>query len=303
MTEAGLPVSTSRVDYPALARARSLRDSCRVNLDQVHKDGRGRESFGQQTLNEEDRVGEEEEEEDDLDYFLDDLNDPELQRLEQGRLEIMKAHAFRAATLNSLGFGLHMEVDSGQVEDMVKDMVKGVCTSANVVCHFYHPDESPLGPSLDLHLESIAATNMGTRFIRCYIKPGSAVSYRLCVHKVPALACYKAGMRVAYTETISQFGTGAEVEPRAVDSWLEQSGVLQETPPNLDLQRGEGCNGINETDSTSDEEEVNGLEWAGRGSRVAYACGLEGCSKPYAHDHVSSSGLPGELHHAGMDRP
>ncbi|CAM9101908.1 unnamed protein product [Choristocarpus tenellus] len=266
----------------------------------------GNVGVGWQGAHDQARDTEEESEEDDMDYLLDDQDDPELRRLEQVRLVTMQEQSVRAAMLRTLGYGVHREVSPLQVEKELGGGLEG----GGLVCHFYHP-HFLLGPELDLYLENFSSKYLGTRFIRCFVQPDSESARRIHVQQVPALACYKGGMRMAYTEEMGQFGHGKVLEPLAVNRWLEESGVLQTTAcDDLDILLGKEEGISNDRGESRDGSEsrdgVGADQWTGRGTREAYDCGLEGCCKPYAHDHFLSSGegsLPGEFHFRGLDRP
>eukprot|EP00752_Nemacystus_decipiens_P015562 g13885.t1 len=264
-------------DYPALREARA--NAAAAAARDSRGDGDGDDVIG----SEYDRSGardtngsDDSDDDDDLDYLLDD---PEITRMAQARVEAMHADAARLQKLRSLGFGLHLEVSESEVEAASRGQFRG----AAVVLHFYDAD-SKLGASLDLLLEAKAGSYMGTRFVRCRLSPESAVASRMRVQRVPAVACYKGGVRVAYTEQLSQFGDSEGVDPGAIDRWLSASGTLEFDPPDTNaLQEGNGS--MRGKDDAGEE----GGEDDG-GAEARYDCGLDSCHKTFKHDHFLAAG-------------
>jgi hypothetical protein len=99
--------------------------------------------------------------------------------------------------------------------------------------------------------------------------------------------------RATYATRRNDAGSDS-VEPNAVLQWLEHSGVLQQPPlplpfledalgPALSSRQRPLLGGQFHGDSSGDERE----ECSGGSGR--YDCGREGCSKPFAHQHVDAS--------------
>lgn len=96
----------------------------------------------------------------------------------------------------------------------------------------------------------------------------------------PKLAAFRDGCLVDCWKDLSVFGarTGELCED-AVDQWLEHCHVLvREAPTLVTLQQMMGKAVAMEED---DDDEVE-----------YYDCGLEGCNKTFAHDHVGKGDLP-----------
>eukprot|EP00903_Cladosiphon_okamuranus_P017309 g15948.t1 len=264
-------------DYPALREARA---NAAAAAKGYRGDGDGGGDTGGTGYDEggarDTNNSDDSDDDDDLDYLLDD---PEIARMAQLRVEAMHADAARLQKLRCLGFGLHMEVSETEVEAASRGQFRG----AGVVVHLYDAD-SKLGASLDLLLEAKAESYMGTRFVRCRLRPESGVASRMRVQRVPALACYKGGVRVAYTEQLSQFGEAEGVDPGAVDRWLSASGTLEFDPPNTDALR-EGTGSMSGPDRAGDDEDED--DGAGE---ARYDCGLDSCHKTFKHDHFLAAG-------------
>lgn len=93
------------------------------------------------------------------------------------------------------------------------------------------------------------------------------------------------GVRVAYTEQLSQFGDSERVDPGAVDRWLSASGTLEFDPPHTSaLQEGNGSmrGGQDRAGGEGDED--------GGAAEARYDCGLDSCHKTFKHDHFLAGG-------------
>ncbi|CAN0223958.1 unnamed protein product [Pylaiella littoralis] len=278
----GLPVrgGGGAEDYPALRDARATaaaKGGGTVGTGLVVS-GEGAQDGANRSDGSDD--DDDDDDDDDLDYLLDD---PEITHMAQARVEAMHADAARLQSLRALGFGVHSEVPESEVEVASSRRFRG----AGVVLHLYNPD-STLGAWLDLLLECKAGSYMGTRFMRCRLNPESGVASRMRIQRVPALACYKGGVRVAYTEQLSQFGDSDGVEPGAVDRWLAASGTLEFDPPDINtLREGNGVLGARGGRDESEEDEA---------AEARFDCGLDGCHKTFRHDHFLAAaggrGLP-----------
>jgi len=162
----------------------------------------------------------------------------------------------------------------------------------NVVCHVYEPS-SHLCAQLDLHLEGVARSYPGTRFVRAPIgRPGfEAFVERVKIgnrhHGGPCLAAFRYGCLVACCQDMRVFGggkKGGEIYGDAVDQWLQHSQVLVTTAPTMRLlQQKMGDLHVDDQDIDDDEEE----------EEEYFECGMEGCRKTFSHHHVGVGELPG----------
>lgn len=116
----------------------------------------------------------------------------------------------------------------------------------------------------------------------------------------PLVVCVvlaKGGVRVAYTEQLSQFGDAEGVDPGAVDRWLSASGTLQFDPPNTDALQ-EGNEAVRGQDRAGDEDDEDDGAVEAR-----YNCGLDSCYKTFKHDHflaAGGGGLPAGFGEGGV---
>lgn len=89
---------------------------------------------------------------------------------------------------------------------------------------------------------------------------------------------------------MAQLGSQEGVDHGAVGRWLDASAALESDPPSLcalEDMTYRGCVGRSRTgrnlDSDSeDDDDSGGVSWR-------YDCGVEGCSKPFEHNHISAN--------------
>jgi hypothetical protein len=170
-----------------------------------------------------------------------------------------------------------------------------------VVLHLIDPD-SVSSASLDYFLETRLAENYpGTIFLRSdgrftllmnvelaqkHLSAilASSTSSSSTNSDLPALVAIRDGQVVNISKGLDDVcqHQGGAVEPRAVEMWLEQSGVLRDQPPSYDSL----C-------FVRPEEEAL-MEYLGQKKSNEpkereehyYFCGVDGCSKTFPHEHV-----------------
>lgn len=119
-------------------------------------------------------------------------------------------------------------------------------------------------------------------FAVVYIPPHSLMSKR---------TKNQGGIRVAYTEEMSQFADAEEdVDPGAVDRWLAATGTLESCPPSINALQGDGVGGGGGGGDSADG--CSGRDMEGDGPE-RYDCGLESCCKSFPHDHFLAGGEGG----------
>lgn len=166
---------------------------------------------------------------------------------------------------------------------------------STVICHLYEPF-SPTCASIDLALEALAPRYPGTRCCRLPLKKAGELETRLRLPTgVPALLVVIVdGCVVDSCGDFRRFGTESMVHEDALEQWLNYGHALIREPPSLArareyvrksakavnglLRRGDGKGELDD----EDEEEY-------------YECGLEGCRKTFAHDHIGLTELPTAL--------
>lgn len=100
------------------------------------------------------------------------------------------------------------------------------------------------------------------------------------------------GVRVAYTDEMSQFGNSDEgVDPGAVDRWLVASGTLEfESPsPNVLQDIASGGDNLRNGHVNHDDDDSDASD-GGDGTGRRFNCGLNGCHKPFEHSHFLADG-------------
>ena len=167
-----------------------------------------------------------------------------------------------------------------------------------VVLHLVDPD-SRASASLDFLLETrLAMQYPGTIFMRSVGRTTLLMNAPLLVHKhfpmlnvdggdggdLPALVAIREGQVVNISKGLREVCQyeGGEIEPRAVEMWLEQSGVLRHHPPSYDSL----C-------FIRPEEEAL-MEYLGQKGPIQqqhpeerfFDCGVAGCCKTFPHEHV-----------------
>ena len=241
---------------------------------------------------------EEEDEEDsdaELDAMMDELalgEDEELARIQAEAMAAMQEQAAHVLAAQSCGFGVHRSVySSAAAIALTEEMPRLVCH----VCD----DRSRLCARVDLHLERVAAAHPGTGFIRVYATPDKPIGRELldrlglsaraaARQTAPALVALVDGRVVATADSLCQFGSDDALASEALDMWLQHTGTLSADLPsrewlkaNAGKKRGRGGLGLAGRLglATADDEGEDEVDY--------YDCGLEGCQKAFAHEHVS----------------
>lgn len=241
-----------------------------------------------------------EDSDDEFDYLLDeDLPGDEfgggsaLKELEEQRRAELEFEMIQRQTAMQHGYGTHRQLHPGRV-------LKAAGLASNparapppaVVLHLFDPD-STTSASLDYFLETdLAPRYPGTIFLRSggrfTLLMDESIAQRAFGNRLqadrdmPALVAIRNGVAVNICPQLKALSAydGEEVETRAVEMWLENSGVLLSNPPNFyDL-----CHIRPEEDALMDylahqkPEEVDEEE--------IYDCGVPGCQKTFHHEHV-----------------
>lgn len=220
------------------------------------------------------------------------------------------------------GYGVHRQMHPrrafaavGPGNDLSRDRVR----PRGAVLHLYDP-HSALSASLDLCLEALAGRHSGTKFVRSVGAEtllhanegmgGTATGadwQRKGRDGLPLLLALREGSVVAHSAGLREVQYGGEVEPRAVEQWLERAGVLLTAPPPWDslcrirpeedmllqsMRRpaggerggGGGFGGMmrHMTGDTGRMHEGEEIEE----DADHYACGVAGCCKSFFHEHV-----------------
>jgi len=235
---------------------------------------------------------------DEFDYLLDEPAPSALQNFQQERMEEIQLNALIYESAFQHGFGAHRQFHPARVlhaAGLGMGGIRGNRAAAIPPAAVVHlvDAESDLSASLDLCLEKLGETFKGTKYVRA---PGRlALSLNEALAKdvlpkiskdsgIPALIAVRDGVVVAVCPNLSALGdkrSGA-VEPRAVEHWLDNAGVLLRDVP---LEFEDYCRIRPEEDALLENmmrekaqlEEVKGM---------IFNCGVSGCNKTFHHEHI-----------------
>lgn len=266
----------------------------------------------------------EEDEEDEFDYLLDeDLSESneELHLIEERRRAELEMEMLQREVELQHGFGIHRPMHPSR-----SLKAAGLFSTGNsnrhaappaVVVHLFDAD-SIWSASLDLYLEELATRMRGTQFIRSEGRSTlkleanliQAVLPRLRVNDLPLLIAIRQGV-VIQTSPMSKFAAThhndrkhhnyRDIHNNDVDEtsttridddggiltetvfdWLHQIGVLAECPPPLESL----CRIRPEEEALLDSMTRHGKQQSQRHQEEFFRCGIAGCEKTFAHQHV-----------------
>ena len=244
---------------------------------------------------------------DEFDYLLDedlpvhneDGGYSEFQSYEQQRMEEIQLMAMINESAVQHGFGVHRQFGPERVlhaAGLGMGGIRGNRAAAippAAVVHLYDPD-SEYGASLDLCLEELGKTYKGTKFLFGTLKGTLALNETLVKQEMPslnildecppALLAVKDGVVKAVCTNLKSLGDErlGKVEPRAVEHWLDNAGVLLRDIP---LEYEDYCRIRPEEDALLENmmREKAKLEQM---KEMIYTCGVNGCNKTFRHEHI-----------------
>ena len=232
---------------------------------------------------------------DEFDYLLDeDLpGDEGLKEHEEQRRAELEFEMLKRQVAMQHGYGTHRQFHPSRV-------LKAAGLGANpartpppaVVLHLVDPD-SVSSASLDYFLETgFASKHPGTIFMRSggrsTLLMDAGIAQRAFGNRLqadvdmPALVAIRDGVVVNISRGLRDLTAeeGGVIETRAVEQWLENSGVLRSQPPMFEAL----CYIRPEEEALMDYLAHKKPEQILDEER--YDCGLEGCSKTFPHEHV-----------------
>ena len=246
---------------------------------------------------------------DEFDYLLDeDLPvDFGLQEAEERRRAELEFNMLRLEVAKFHGYGAHRQLHPKRVLRAAGLAETGLPNPpARVVLHLVDPD-SDLSGQLDIYLESLAVSCMGTKFLRSGGRPTLLLDSRLASKvlprirpdvDMPCLVAIRNGTVVTTSSQLKEFvrADGDGLVTHAVRSWLEAAGVLEESPPAYD----DICRIRPEEDALLDtmrtnpamqqqfqqQQEEERRRKMEAESEDFYDCGVKGCCKQFWHEHV-----------------
>jgi hypothetical protein len=246
----------------------------------------------------------EEDSDDEFDYLLDDVDDfdGDTKALEdQRRAELEYQILCRQVALQH-GYGTHRQLHPSRVLQCAGlGLDKTTSTRSPppaVVLHLVDPD-SLASASLDYYLQDgkLAQANPGTVFLRSggrsTLLLNAAVvaqAFSPALHPerdLPALVAIKDGVVIHTCPNLRGLSAdeGGVIEPRAVEQWLYNCGVLLSEAPRF-LE--ELCQIRPEEEALMDYLGQKNMKLRHEEEEAAqrFDCGLEGCSKSFRHEHV-----------------
>ena len=247
-----------------------------------------------------------------FDYLLDEdlpnTNDSNtnstLYEMEQNRRTELHLQALLHESAQHHGYGTHRQMHPNRVLRAAglgvppRDSSPASRPPA-VVLHLYDP-ESSFSASLDLCLEEMAgSTFRGTKFLRGSGRTTLSFQAEL-VAKVlpslrlesdlPALLAVRDGDVVAICPNLSGLGNEKDgvIEPRAVEEWLGNAGVLRRDLPFSTMEdmcriRPEEI-ALHEN-MIRERKRMEEIQRERERERI-YSCGVPGCRKEFQHQHV-----------------
>ncbi|XP_034550296.1 thioredoxin domain-containing protein 9 [Notolabrus celidotus] len=167
---------------------------------------------------------------------LNDLDDDDLDRLKERRLEALKKAQKQKQEWLSKGHGEYREISSE------KDFFGEVKDSKNVVCHFYKSSTFRC-KILDKHLTILAKKHVETKFIKLNVDKAPFLTDRLRIKVIPTMALLTDGITKDYVVGFADLGNTDEF-PTEMLEWrlgcadvINYSGNLME-PPTVNKRTG-----------------------------------------------------------------
>ncbi|XP_041807392.1 thioredoxin domain-containing protein 9 [Chelmon rostratus] len=160
---------------------------------------------------------------------LNEMDEDDLERLKERRLEALKKAQKQEQEWLSKGHGEYREVPSE------KDFFSEVKESKNVVCHFYRSSTFRC-KILDKHLAILAKKHVETKFIKLNVEKAPFLTERLRIKVIPTLALLLDGKTKDYVVGFTDLGNTDEF-PTDMLEWrlgcadvIKYSGNLMEPP-------------------------------------------------------------------------
>ncbi|KAF6717048.1 Thioredoxin domain-containing protein 9 [Oryzias melastigma] len=160
---------------------------------------------------------------------LSEMDEDELERLKEKRLEGLKKAQKQKQEWLSKGHGEYREIPSE------KDFFSEVKESKNVVCHFYRSSTFRC-KILDKHLAILAKKHVETKFIKLNAEKAPFLTERLRIKVIPTLALLIDGKSKDYVVGFSDLGNTDEFSTEMLE-WrlgcadvINYSGNLMEPP-------------------------------------------------------------------------
>ncbi|XP_047226685.1 thioredoxin domain-containing protein 9 [Girardinichthys multiradiatus] len=150
---------------------------------------------------------------------LNDMDDDDLERLKERRLEALKKAQKQKQEWLSKGHGEYREISSE------RDFFGEVKESKNVVCHFYR-NSTFRCQVLDKHLAILAKKHVETKFIKLNAEKAPFLSERLRIKVIPTLALLLDGKTKDYVVGFTDLGNTDEFSTEMLEWRLGRADVI-----------------------------------------------------------------------------
>lgn len=158
------------------------------------------------------------------------------------------------------------------------------------MCHLYDAYSEDCA-RVDLALEELASKYPGTRFCRMELRRAASLVERLRLPDVRSgnavLMSIVDGCVRDTCADYRRFGAPGGLHADVLEEWLHRCHALIREMPSLPRaresvrQKGKAGTGSGKGDEEEEEE--------------FYDCGLDGCRKSFAHDHIGLTALPSAI--------
>lgn len=149
---------------------------------------------------------------------LDKLEDDDLERLREKRIQQLKKQATMRQQWLGQGHGDYTEIFTE------KDFFAKVKTSDRVVCHFYR--ENWPCKVVDKHLLELSKQHLETKFLKINAEKSPFLTERLKIFMLPTLALVKKGKVEDYVVGFDELGGKDDFSTEELEDRLAKSGVI-----------------------------------------------------------------------------
>lgn len=167
---------------------------------------------------------------------LDRMDDDEMDKLKERRLEALKKAQKQKQDWLSKGHGEYREIPSE------KDFFGEVKESKNVVCHFYR-DSTFRCKIVDKHLAILAKKHVETKFIKLNVEKAPFLSERLHIKVIPTMALLIDGITKDFIVGFGDLGNTDEFSTEMLEWRLGCTDVINYSgnrmePPSMTKRPG-----------------------------------------------------------------
>ncbi|XP_020504015.1 thioredoxin domain-containing protein 9 [Labrus bergylta] len=167
---------------------------------------------------------------------LNDMDEDDLDRLKERRLEALKKAQKQKQEWLSKGHGEYREIPSE------KEFFGEVKDTKNVVCHFYR-NSTFRCKILDKHLAILAKKHVETKFLKLNVEKAPFLTERLHIKIIPTLALLLDGKTKDYVVGFTDLGNTDEFPTEMLEWRLGCAGVINYSgnlmePPTVNKRSG-----------------------------------------------------------------